>query len=81
MNQENDYLVYANQLKEQYNQMKAEYEERIRILEERIQELENDLASNVSENNVLADNIELDDILDDFIPHFNTGPLYHFSTN
>ena len=32
MNQENDYLVYANQLKEQYNKMKAEYEERIRIL-------------------------------------------------
>ena len=36
MNQENDYLVYANQLKEQYNQMKAEYKERIRVLEERI---------------------------------------------
>jgi hypothetical protein len=31
MNQENDYLVYANQLKEQYNQMKAEYKERIRV--------------------------------------------------
>ena len=77
MNQENDYLVYANQLKEQYNQMKAEYEERIRILEERIRELEESLMGNLS---IVPIDID-DDILDDFIPHTNTGPLYHFSTN
>lgn len=77
MNQENDYLVYANQLKEQYNQMKAEYEERIRVLEERIRELEEGLINDLSPLPIDFD----DDILDDFFPHVSTGPLYHFSTN
>lgn len=74
MNQENDYLVYANELKEQYNQMKAEYEERIRVLEERIRCMQ------IEESSIKPFDFD-DDILDDFMPYTSTDLLYHFTTN
>ena len=59
MNNENDYLILANELKEQYNKMKNEYENKIRNLESKIKKLEEKESKTVK---VTPENDETDNL-------------------